>query len=252
LERIKSNPKSIRHLYLQAGHPEHGYIASKARKFGFPITVVDAHHMLRLGRSLNTQGLLMEVEDFAYADYEDVLETAAQNGQTLLFLDGLMDPQNLGAIIRSIACLGGFVVVLPTHDSVHVTDTVMRIACGGENYVQICKVNNLNNAIAKAKAKDFWIAGSVVKGGEDLAKTKFPFPLGLVVGSEDKGIREVTQERLDVRVTIPMAQPRMSLNAAHATSILCYEIKKQRDIQGRPAKPSGGKKPEIREEDLPE
>jgi 23S rRNA (guanosine2251-2'-O)-methyltransferase len=128
----------------------------------------------------------------------------------------------------------------------------MRVACGGENHVTICKVNNLNNAIQKAKARDFWIAGSVVKDGEDVRKVKFPFPLGLVVGSEDKGIRAVTQERLDVKVTVPMAHPRMSLNAAHATSILCYEIIKQKSLQGRPSRPSVGADTQIRESDLPE
>jgi 23S rRNA (guanosine2251-2'-O)-methyltransferase len=133
LERIKSNPKSVRHIYVQAGHPEHSYIALKSKKYGIPITVVDQHRMVKLSRTLNTQGLLMEVEEFGYFDYEDLLETAEADGTVFLFLDAITDPQNLGAIIRSAACLGGIVVVLPTHDSVHVTDTVMRVACGGEN-----------------------------------------------------------------------------------------------------------------------
>lgn len=252
LERIKSNPKSVRHIYVQAGHPEHSYIALKAKKYGLPVTVVDQRRMLKLGRSLNTQGLLLEVEDFGYSDYDDCLETAAAEKITFLFVDGLNDPQNLGAIIRSVACLGGFVIVLPTHDSVHVTDSVMRVACGGENYVRVCKVNNLNNAIQKAKEKGFWIAGSVVKGGKDLRQVKFPFPLGIVVGGEDKGIREVVQQRLDVKITIPMAHQRMSLNAAHATSIICYETTRQKNIQGRPFKPEIEPQGPAGEEYLPE
>lgn len=237
LERLKANPKSVRVIYVEAGHPEHSYIASKAKKYGIPINVVGEHKMIKLGRTLNTQGLIMEVTDFEYPDYEDILDTAEEEGLTLLFLDGLTDPQNLGAIIRSVGCLGGFVVVLPTHDSVHVTDSALRVACGGDNYVKICKVNNLGQAVEKAKKKGFWIAGSVVKDGQDVRGVQLPFPLGLVVGCEEKGIREVVQQRLDMKLTIPMAHPRMSLNAANAAGMFCYEISKQRPVIRRKKAP---------------
>jgi 23S rRNA (guanosine2251-2'-O)-methyltransferase len=233
LERLKADPKSINHIFVEIGNPEHQYIAMKAKKHGIPVSLVPESKMMKLGRTLNTQGLLMEVKDFAYADYDDLVDEAFASGITLVFLDGITDPQNFGAILRTLACLGGFAAVIPTHGSVEVTDTVTRVACGGENYVKISKVNNLNNAIEKAKAKGFWIAGSVVKEGEDIAKVKLPFPMGLVVGSEGKGIRDVTLTRLDLKLTVPMAQPRLSLNASHATTLFCYEIKKQKDQQPR-------------------
>jgi 23S rRNA (guanosine2251-2'-O)-methyltransferase len=97
--------------------------------------------------------------------------------------------------------------------------------------VRVSKVSNLGQAISQAKDRGFWIAGSVVKDGESIYEVKFPFPLGIVIGSEDKGIRDVIQQRLDVKVTIPMAQPRMSLNAAQATTIFCYEINKQKQAK---------------------
>ncbi len=231
LERLKADPKSINHIFVEIGNSEHAYIAMKAKKHGIPVSLVPTSKMMKLGRTLNTQGLLMEVKDFAYVDYDDLVEEALPLDLTLLFLDGITDPQNFGAILRTVACLGGFAIVIPTHGSVDVTDTVMRVACGGENYVKIAKVNNLNNAIEKAKSKGFWIAGSVLKEGEDIAKAKLPLPMGLVIGSEGKGIREVTMTRLDVKLTVPMAQPRLSLNASHATTLFCYEIKKQKDQQ---------------------
>ena len=231
LERLKADPKSVKRIFVVAGHPEHSYIATKARKHGIPVLVVHPGQMLKLGKSQNTQGLLMDVEDFAYVDFDDLLDQAIVEKLTLVFLDSLTDPQNLGAILRSTGSLGGFAVVLPTHESVEVTDTVMRVACGGENHVRVSKVSNLGHAINKAKEKGFWIAGSVVKDGESIYEAKLPFPLGLVIGSEDKGIRDVIQQRLDVKLTIPMAQPRMSLNAAHATTILCYETNKQKRSQ---------------------
>ncbi len=231
IERIKADPKSVLRIYVQLGHPDHGYLAVKGKKYGIPVLAVPASKMAKLGRSHNTQGLLIDVEDFKYADFDELVDEAYADGTTLVFLDEVTDPQNLGAILRSLACLGGFAVVIPTHGAVDVTDAVTRVACGGENHVKIAKVNNLNNAIEKAKAKGFWIAGSVVKGGEDIARAKLPQPLGLVVGSEGKGIREITLKRIDVQLTVPMAKERLSLNVAHATTIFCYEIKKQKQQQ---------------------
>ncbi|MBF0387106.1 MAG: RNA methyltransferase [Candidatus Omnitrophica bacterium] len=250
MERLKANPKSVRVIFVQTGHPEHSYIASKARKHGIPVSVVEPRKMLKLGRSLNTQGLIMEVQDFEYVPYEDVLDEAAAGNTVLVFIDGLNDPQNLGAIIRSLGCLGGFTLVLPTHDSVHVTDAVMRVACGGENYVRVAKVNNLNQAIGKAKDKGIWIAGSVVKDGADLKEAKLPFPLALVIGSEEKGIRDVTLQKLDVKLSIYMAHPRMSLNAAHAASIFCYEINKQKPKNAKKQNAPAGER--IIYDNLPE
>ena len=217
LERLKANPKSVKVIFIQSGNSEHSYIASKAKKYGIPISVIEARKMMKLGRSQNTQGLLMEVEDFMYTNYEDVLDEAAEGATSFVLVDGLTDPQNLGAIIRSLGCLGGFTLVLPTHDAVHVTDAVLRVACGGDNYVRVCKVNNLNQAIQKAKSRGIWIAGSVVKDGlevKDIKTVKLPFPLALVVGSEEQGIRDVTLQKLDIKLSIPMAHPRMALNAA--------------------------------------
>lgn len=230
LERLKSNPKSIKRIFIQAGHPEHSYIATKAKKYAIPVIVSHAQHMMKLGKSMNTQGLVIDVEDFSYVDYDELLDIAVAEGLILVFLDGLTDPQNLGGILRTVGSLGGFAVVLPTHDSVQVTDTALRVACGGENHTRVAKVNNINNAIQKAKDKDFTIAGSVVKDGQSLFGVELPFPLGIVIGSEDKGIRDVIQQRLDLKLTIPMAQARMSLNAAHATTIFCYEAKKQKEL----------------------
>ncbi len=229
LERLKSNPRSIRKIFIAEGHPEASYIRGKSQKWGIPILTVPHSKLLKLGRSLNTQGLLMEVEDFGYTPYPDLLEQAKAKGQTLLLLDHLTDPQNLGGIIRSAACLGNFAIVLPIHESVEVTETVLRVACGGENFIPIARVSNLGQAIKEAKKSEFWIAGAVVKDGKNLYEVQWPFPLALVVGSEQKGIRDILRKQLDLEVTIPMAFPRLSLNAAHALTAFCYEITKQKN-----------------------
>lgn len=228
IERLKSNPKTIKKIYLQEQHPDGAYVRKKARKWGIPVYSVPRSKILKMGRNVNTQGILVEVDDFAYREYQDLLGAAKNKNKTIIFLDNLTDPQNFGAIIRSAACLGGFSIVIPKHDSVDVTEAVLRVSSGADNFVEIAKVSNLAQAIGQAKQEGFWIAGAVVEGGEVLDQAALPFPLAIVIGSEQKGIREGIRKKIDVVLTLPMAHARLSLNAAQAATIFCYEITKQK------------------------
>jgi len=228
IERLKADPQSVKKIYLQLGHEDAGYVYKKAKKWGIPVHAVPKSKVQKLARNLNSQGILAEIGAFPYVPYEDLLESSLKHHRTVVFLDGLNDPQNLGGIIRSLSCLGGFSLVLPTHRSVEVTESVLRVACGGENHIDIAKVSNLNRAIVQAQDKGFWAAGTVVKGGEQLTDVRLNFPLALVIGSEQKGIRDVVKKNLDILVTLPMGQPRMSMNAAHAAAVFCYESLRQR------------------------
>ncbi len=227
IERLRSNPSSIIKIFIEQGYKDSAYIHKKAKQRNIPIFVVPSSKMRKVGRDKNTQGVIIDVENFPYVLYEDLIQTALKKKVCLVFLDGLNDPQNLGAIMRSLGCLGKFAIVLPTHDSVHVNETVVRVASGGDNYVPVAQVSNLNKAIQQAKEAGFWIAGSVVKDGKSLYEAELSFPLGLVVGSEQKGVRQSVQKNLDLEITIPMPVHTLSLNVAHATSIICYEIKRQ-------------------------
>ena len=228
MERLRSDPKSIRKIYVQHGFKGTLFIHKKARQWGIPVFPAPESKMMKIGRDRNTQGILADVDDVTYIPYEELLETALKKKRCPVFLDGLNDPQNLGAIIRSLACLGKFSIVLPTHDSVSVTEAVLRVASGGENHVPFAKVSNLSNAIRKAQKEGFQIAGAVVQGGKCLSEIKMPYPLGLAIGSEQKGIRDVIRKMLDIELSIPMARDTLSFNAAHATTVLCYEITRQK------------------------
>lgn len=237
IERLRNNPATINKIFLQEGFQEAAYIYKKAKERGIPVFVVPSSKLLKIARHANTQGILAEVEDFAYTPYEELLDRALEKGKSLLFLDGLNDPQNLGVIIRSLACLGKFGIVIPRHDSVDVTEAVLRVASGADNYVPVARVGNLAPAILAAKSNGFWIAGAVVKEGLSLTEAAFSFPMGLVIGSEQKGIRDVIRKHLDQEITIPMAFDTLSFNAAQAATILCYEIVRQRHAR-RAAKES--------------
>ncbi len=230
LERLRFNPQSIRKIFIQQGMPEAAFIFKKAQRHGIPVIVVPAARFSKISRTRNTQGILVDVDEFMYVPYDALLEAALEKRQTVVFLDGLNDPQNLGAILRSLACLGGFAAVLPTHDSVSVTEAVLRVASGGDNYVPVAKVANLASAIKSAKESGFQIVGAVVEKGQGIFETSLTQPLGLVVGSEQKGIREVIRRLLDIELTIPMAFPTLSFNVAHVVTILSYEITRQKKI----------------------
>ena len=229
LERLKNNPKSIVKLYLQDGHADAGYVYKKARKWGIPVHNMPKHKMDKISRNLNAQGVMAEIGEFPYIEFDELLDKALSKKICPVFLDGLTDPQNLGSIMRSLACLDGFAVILPTHESVSITETVLRIACGGENYVPVARVANLSKAIRESKNRGFSILGAVVGEGEDIRKAVFDFPVGLVVGSEQKGIRPVIRKELDRLLTLPMPGNRVSLNAAHAATLFCYEISRHRN-----------------------
>lgn len=232
-ERLRANPKSIKNITIQEGLPEAGAIYKKARQWGIAVYAVPRTRMQKLSAHINSQGVLMDVDDFEYTPYADVLEHALEKKITLLFLDDLNDPQNLGAIIRSVSCLGHFAIIIPTKDSVGVTEAVLRVASGGENYVTIARVGNLSNAIKEAKSQGFHMVGTVVKGGINIEECEMPYPLGLVVGSEQSGVREVIRKHLDMEITIPMHIDTMSMNVSHATTILCYEIAKQKHLYAK-------------------
>lgn len=231
-ERLKKDPKSIKRVFIESGADAETRLIASLQNSHIPVERITKNDFERKSAGIPSQGVIADVGDFKYTYLEDILnggDTPPVLGiPTLLFLDGLNDPQNLGSILRTAACFGGFVVILPKHDSVEVTEAVLRVAQGGENYVPVAKVINLGVAIEKAKKAGFWIAGTVTSGGENAASVKLNFPLGIVIGSEGKGIRPGLINHLDFKLTLPMAGADLSFNASVAAALFCYESVRQR------------------------
>ena len=226
-ERIKRNPGSIKRLFLSQD-ADMGVIGQAVRAHRFGVERLSKGEFNKRVQGIPSQGLIAEVEEFKYAYPEDIFSLPSEKLPALLFLDSLNDPQNLGSILRTAACLGGFAAVLPRHNSVEVTEAVLRVAQGAENYVPVVKVTNLAVAIEKSKKAGYWIAGAVLQGGQDLTKTVLNFPLGIVIGSEGRGIRAGLLNHLDFKLTLPMPGAGLSLNAAVAAALFCYEVLRQR------------------------
>lgn len=228
IERLKIRPESIRGLYIEEGRtwPEIVYLA---RENHLKIHNLPSSRFLKLAKNMHAQGVIAQVDDFHYADFSQILNDANQNKPTLIFLDRITDPQNLGAIIRSCACFGNFALVLPRHESAEITESVLRVACGAENYLQISIVTNLTAATKEAKAAGYWVAAAVAKEGGDLRLRQLPFPLAVIFGSEAKGIRPGLMKYIDDKLTLSMDGAKLSFNVATAVSIFCYEISRQKN-----------------------
>ncbi len=227
LERLRTNPESIKTIYFQDKFSE-DHIVRFAEEKNVQTKWVSEGELMRLKRADRLQGIVADVDMYKYTEIEDLLEAEEGDKKTLICLDGVSDPHNLGAIMRILACLGGFAIVIPKHNSCEVNDTAMHVASGAENYVPVSMVNNLSTGLMLAKENGYTVAGAIVEQGEDIDTFQFDKNICLVLGSEGKGIRKGLRQYLDHFVRIPMHGAKLSFNVSMACSIFAYEIKRSK------------------------
>ena len=221
-ERLISNPRSIRQIYIQENFPDKDILKLIITN-NVAFTHKDEKWLKRQKRADRLQGIIAVVEPFSYANLDEVISQK----RNIIWLDGVNDPQNVGLIIRILACFGKFALGLPGKGSCEINDTVLHVASGGENYVPVCLVENPFEALGKLKKSGYQIAGTTVQGGKSLAQAGLKMPLCLILGSEGEGISQESASLADFSVTIPMEGAALSFNVAMACSILCYEIFRQ-------------------------
>lgn len=226
LERLSCNPLSIKKIYIQDNFRDEDVIKA-VTSAKIPFKRLSEKDLLRIKKAERIQGILAEAEKFRYAEFKDLLKVSDGIRRSIVFLDNLSDPHNLGSIIRIAACFGGFAVVIPERNSCDINETVLHVASGGENYVPVSISPNLSRSLEEAKEAGYWAVGAVVEGGDDINKISLPFPLCLVLGSEGKGIRPGLQKHLDMKATLPMGGAKLSFNVAMSFSIFAHEIAKQ-------------------------
>jgi 23S rRNA (guanosine2251-2'-O)-methyltransferase len=224
LERLRADPASIRRITARESFSE-PEIERLAGKHGIPVERVPAKELAEKRPAKDLQGILARVDRFSYVPYEDVLDAPDTERRSILFLDRVNDPHNLGVILRTTACFGGFAVVIPEFRACEVNETVLHVASGGENYTPVALVTNIAKAIEQSKNAGYWIVGTVVdEDAADITRVELPSPLGLVLGSEGSGIRPGIVKHLDMKVRVPMEGARLSLNVNVACAVFCYEI----------------------------
>lgn len=227
LERLRANPKTIRKIYLQKGVDLRD-IVNAVREANLTFISLEKKDFQKMTADIHAQGVLAEVDEFVYMPFEKLLDIAYDTDRTILFLDSLTDPQNLGSIIRTVGCLGGFSIILPVNDTVGVNETVLRVSCGGENYVHIANVKSASNTLSAVKDKGFIIGASIVESGEFIYNTKIPDHLCLILGSEGKGVRPGVLKYADLQLSLPMSGANLSYNVSVASAMFCYEIVRQK------------------------
>ena len=230
MEAIKAG-RTINKIEMQKdGEGSIKKIASLAREKGIQIQYVDKIVLDKLVPGRPHQGIAAFMAAHDYVEVDDILKAAADKGEDplIVILDGLEDPHNLGAVLRSADGSGAHGVIIPSRRAVALTETVAKASAGAIEYVPVAKVSNLVQTIEYLKEKGLWIA-SVDMDGVNYSEANLSGPLALVVGGEGSGVSRLTREKSDFIVSIPMKGKVNSLNASNAAAIMLYEAVRQRD-----------------------
>jgi 23S rRNA (guanosine2251-2'-O)-methyltransferase len=231
LEALRAKDRGLHRIYLEQGR--RGRVVEEiiqlARAHHVPVAFETREGLDRRAGTARHQGAVGVASATAYLSLDDLLEAVkGLDSPLLLVLDGIEDPHNLGAILRTAEAVGAQGVLLPTRRAVGVTATVAKASAGAVEHLCVARVVNLSQAIERLKAARFWVYGLDAKGSRSYAEVDYRGPVALVVGGEGRGIRSLVAGRCDGMVRIPMRGKVESLNVSVATAIVLYEILQQR------------------------
>ena len=230
MEAFRSG-KTIDKLYILDGCQDGPVrsIAREAKKHDTIIQYVTKERLDQMSETGKHQGVLAYAAAYEYAEIEDLFQRAEEKGEAPFFflLDGIEDPHNLGAIIRTANLAGAHGVIIPKRRAVGLTATVARTSAGALNYTPVAKVTNLATVIEELKERGMWFVCADM-GGETMYRLNLTGPIGLVIGNEGEGVSRLVREKCDMIASIPMKGDIDSLNASVAAGVLAYEIVRQR------------------------
>ncbi len=225
LEALRSHAERVHYVGVAR---EHGgklqRAIAEAKRAGVPVRQLTAEQIERLAHGGVHNGVVADVSEGTYADFDDVIARDATS--LVLILDGITDPQNLGAILRVADGFGVDLVVIPQHESAGLTPTAVKASAGASEWVPVAQVTNLARALEALEKRGFWRYAAAA-GGDAPASIDFSGKVAIVLGNEGKGIRRNVAEHCDRVVTIPMRGHVDSLNVATAAAVLCYEVRRQ-------------------------
>ncbi len=200
-------------------------IEKSLRNRNIPIKKMARKKMDALLQVENHQGIAAKIDDYKLYSLEEIIESIPEGKMPLLvMLDGLQDPHNLGAILRTCDCVGVDGVIISKHSSVKLNATVAKVSTGAIDTIKVCQVTNLNQTIQTLKEQGYWVCGADFEKSIDYRSPKYDTPLVLVIGAEGFGISSLVRKNCDYCVRLPMEGSVSSLNASVACSILLYAI----------------------------
>lgn len=182
----------------------------------------------------NHQGVVAQVAAYAYAELDDLFARAEERNEApfFLLLDEIEDPHNLGSIMRTADAVGVHGIIIPKRRAVGLTATVAKLSTGAIEYIPVARVTNMARAIDEIKERGVWIVGTDAKGNQDFRSMDGGMPIGLVIGSEGKGMGRLIKDKCDFLIRLPMAGHVTSLNASVAAGLLMYEVYRKRHPLG--------------------
>ena len=229
---LLNSDRTVNKLFIQKGE-SYGSIKKVidlARNKKIVISEVHKSKLDEMTEGQNHQGVVALTSPYKYCEIDDILNVARERGENpfIIILDGIEDPHNLGAVIRTAECMGVHGIIIPKRRAVSVTNTVAQVAAGALEYMKIARVNNINDAIEELKENGVWVVGTDASGKDDLADIDMIGSIAIVIGSEGEGMASLTRKRCDFLAKIPMKGKITSLNASVTCGMVIYEVARQR------------------------
>jgi len=214
-----------------------------ARQNNVPVRFEERIQLDRTAGTREHQGVVAFVAAAPVSSFEDLLKPRDSNGRPglVVLLDGVEDPQNLGAIVRTSLTAGAHGVVIPERRAAGLTDTVARASAGALAHMPVARVKNLARAMEEMKEAGFWLVGLDERAEQRYTEVDLKVPIGLVLGGEGKGLHALTRERCDFLVSIPTTGPVRALNVSVAAGVVLFEVVRQRGLAPASARPAPDK-----------
>lgn len=240
LAAIAAHPDQLLELWVDRHRRDArvGTVAARAGEQGIRVQVVGAEALTRRAGSEHHQGVVARVRPLSLGDEGDLgrlLGVSGQGTPVILVLDGVTDPHNLGACLRTAEAAGASAVVLPRDRAAPITPVVRKVSSGAAERIPICTVTNLARALRQMRDGGLWIYGMTQEAGRCLYELELCGPVALVLGAEGEGLRRLTREHCDELVSLPMAGEVESLNVSVAAGVCLYEAARQRWLKAHPA-----------------
>lgn len=233
LEALRGGRRTFELFVAGEGHDKRvEKILALAAEKGVPVRQRDRKDIARLCGTEYHQGVALRVEPFPYADLPDLLAQWRASGESglLLVLDGIQDPHNLGALIRTAACAGAHGVIIPKDRAAGITPAVEKASAGAIETIPVARVANIAQTLDDLKRDGFWIYGAAGNSSQSVYAQNFTGHVALVIGGEGEGIRPLVRKKCDVLVAIPLKGGVESLNASVAGGIMLFEAVRQRSL----------------------
>ncbi|MBQ9549982.1 MAG: 23S rRNA (guanosine(2251)-2'-O)-methyltransferase RlmB [Lachnospiraceae bacterium] len=230
IEAFRSG-KTIDRLFILDGAADGPIqtVKREARKQGVRIDFVDRKRLDEISVTGKHQGVIAYAAAYKYSEVSDILKLAEERQEDpfIFLLDNIVDPHNLGAIIRTANMAGAHGVIIPKNRAVGLTASVVKASAGAINYTPVARVTNLKNTIEELKSKGLWFACADMEGSS-VFEENLTGPIGIVIGSEGEGVGRLIKENCDYRVAIPTSGDIDSLNASVAAGVIAFEVVRQR------------------------